>query len=121
MISNFALGTRSYLRLTFRPAISVAVGDQGWCICPGCLSARSELRQGEEAGTGKTFREKCWSWGTSGVCMSPENVSNSFMQMGMEFRDSTYLLSAKNSRALKAGMVFNLALGFQDLEDSGKK
>lgn len=43
------------------------------------------------------------------------------MQMGMEFRDSAYLLSAKNSRKLRTGMVFNLALGFQDLEEGGKK
>ena len=43
-------------------------------------------------------------------------------QMGMEFRDSTYLLSAKNGRTLKSNMVFNLALGFTDLdEDDGKK
>ncbi|KAI0340514.1 FACT complex subunit SPT16 [Trametopsis cervina] len=41
--------------------------------------------------------------------------------IGMEFRDSAYLLSAKNSRKLKNGMVFNLALGFQELEEGGKK
>ncbi|KIP09266.1 hypothetical protein PHLGIDRAFT_103069 [Phlebiopsis gigantea 11061_1 CR5-6] len=41
--------------------------------------------------------------------------------MGLEFRDSAYLLSAKNARKLKSGMVFNLALGFQDLEEGGKK
>ncbi|KAI0797833.1 FACT complex subunit SPT16 [Abortiporus biennis] len=41
--------------------------------------------------------------------------------IGMEFRDSTYLLSAKNTRKLKKGMVFNLALGFQDLQEDGKK
>ncbi|CAL1704256.1 unnamed protein product [Somion occarium] len=40
---------------------------------------------------------------------------------GMEFRDSTYLLSAKNTRQLKRDMVLNLALGFQDLEEDGKK
>ena len=42
-------------------------------------------------------------------------------QIGLEFRDSAYLLSAKNARKLKSGMVFNLALGFQDLEEGGKK
>ena len=35
----------------------------------------------------------------------------------MEFRDSTYLLSPKNSRQLKVNMVCCLSLGFQDLED----
>ncbi|THH10989.1 hypothetical protein EW146_g8192 [Bondarzewia mesenterica] len=42
-------------------------------------------------------------------------------KMGMEFRDSAYLLSPKNGRQLKANMVFNLSLGFQDLEDKDKK
>ena len=42
-------------------------------------------------------------------------------QMGLEFRDSAYLLSAKNGRKIKSGMVFNLMLGFQDLEEGGKK
>lgn len=41
--------------------------------------------------------------------------------MGMEFRDSAYLLSAKNTRALKTNMIFNLALGFNDLDDEGGK
>ena len=42
--------------------------------------------------------------------------------MGMEFRDSNYLLSSKNTRVLKTNMVFNLALGFQDIADTdGKK
>jgi len=41
--------------------------------------------------------------------------------MGMEFRDSTYLLSPKNNRQLKASMVFCLSLGFQDLEDQEHK
>jgi len=45
-----------------------------------------------------------------------------FFQMGLEFRDSTYLLSGKNSRTLKADMVFNLVLAFVDLQkDDGKK
>jgi nucleosome binding factor SPN SPT16 subunit len=42
--------------------------------------------------------------------------------MGMEFRDSAYLLSPKNGRHLKTGMVFSLALGFSDLvDDNGSK
>jgi nucleosome binding factor SPN SPT16 subunit len=39
--------------------------------------------------------------------------------MGMEFRDSVYLLSPKNGRQLKAGMVFNVSVGLQDLVDDG--
>lgn len=42
--------------------------------------------------------------------------------MGIEFRDSAYVLSAKNGRKLKTNMIFNLGLGFSDLVDSsGKK
>jgi len=42
--------------------------------------------------------------------------------MGMEFRDSAYSLSPKNTRQLKKDMIFNLALGFSDLvDDDGKK
>jgi nucleosome binding factor SPN SPT16 subunit len=41
--------------------------------------------------------------------------------MGMEFRDSAYLLSPKNGRRLKTNMVFNLALGFSDLVDENDK
>jgi len=42
--------------------------------------------------------------------------------MGLEFRDGAFLLSAKSSRILSPGMVFNLALGFQDMEEpNGQK
>ena len=41
--------------------------------------------------------------------------------MGLEFRDSAYLLSAENSPKIKSGMIFNLILGSQDLEKGGKK
>jgi nucleosome binding factor SPN SPT16 subunit len=37
--------------------------------------------------------------------------------MGVEFRDSAYVLSGKNSRILRENMVFNLGLGFTDLAD----
>ncbi|KAI0273829.1 FACT complex subunit SPT16 [Gloeopeniophorella convolvens] len=48
-------------------------------------------------------------------------VKNIGFGTGMEFRDSTYLLSPKNGRQLKANMVFCLSLGFQDLEDQEHK
>lgn len=42
--------------------------------------------------------------------------------MGVELRDSTYLLSPKNTRKLKSNMIFNLGLGFSDLvSESGQK
>ncbi|KZT03503.1 FACT complex subunit SPT16 [Laetiporus sulphureus 93-53] len=48
-------------------------------------------------------------------------VKNIGHGMGMEFRDSSYLLSPKNGHVLRSGMVFNLVLGFQDLDESGHK
>ncbi|KAF5391933.1 hypothetical protein D9757_001726 [Collybiopsis confluens] len=36
---------------------------------------------------------------------------------GVEFRDSTYLLSAKNARTIRENMTLNLGLGFSDLVD----
>lgn len=43
----------------------------------------------------------------------PKNLG--FAQ-GLDFRDSTLLLSPKNSVTLRKGMVFCLSIGFQDLE-----
>ncbi|KAI0747959.1 FACT complex subunit SPT16 [Daedaleopsis nitida] len=40
---------------------------------------------------------------------------------GMEFRDASYVLSAKNARRLRSGMVLNLVLGFTGLEGGGKR
>jgi nucleosome binding factor SPN SPT16 subunit len=42
--------------------------------------------------------------------------------MGLEFRDSTYSINAKNGHALRTDMVLNLALGFQDIDEgNGRK
>jgi nucleosome binding factor SPN SPT16 subunit len=46
----------------------------------------------------------------------PKNLG--FAQ-GLEFRDSSMTLSSKNSVSFKKGMVFCLAIGFQDLELTG--
>jgi nucleosome binding factor SPN SPT16 subunit len=46
----------------------------------------------------------------------PKNLG--FAQ-GMDFRDSTLLLSPKNGVTFKKGMVFCLSIGFQDLELTG--
>ncbi|KAI0807182.1 FACT complex subunit SPT16 [Fomes fomentarius] len=48
-------------------------------------------------------------------------VKNIGHGMGMEFRDGSYVLSAKSVRKLRAGMVFNLVLGFIGLQEGGKK
>ncbi|KZT26342.1 FACT complex subunit SPT16 [Neolentinus lepideus HHB14362 ss-1] len=48
-------------------------------------------------------------------------VKNIGFGIGMEFRDSTYLLGPKNGRQLRAGMTINLILGFQELEEDGGK
>lgn len=41
--------------------------------------------------------------------------------IGLEFRESGLSLNAKNDRILKAGMVFNVSLGFQNLQTETKK
>ncbi|KAG1853256.1 FACT complex subunit-domain-containing protein [Suillus tomentosus] len=49
-------------------------------------------------------------------------VKNAGFGTGVEFRDSAYLLSSKNSKRPKTDMVLNLSLGFSDLlDDNGKK
>ncbi|EIW85375.1 FACT complex subunit SPT16 [Coniophora puteana RWD-64-598 SS2] len=48
-------------------------------------------------------------------------VKNIGSGTGIEFRDSAYLLSLKNSRPLRTNMIFNLTLGFSDLVDEGGK
>ncbi|KAB1202091.1 FACT complex subunit SPT16 [Morella rubra] len=40
--------------------------------------------------------------------------------IGLEFRESGLNLNAKNDRVLKAGMVFNVSLGFQNLQTETK-
>lgn len=37
--------------------------------------------------------------------------------MGLEFRESATVLNAKNTTAIKAGMVFNVCLGVAGLEN----
>ncbi|KAI6036867.1 FACT complex subunit SPT16 [Pisolithus microcarpus] len=49
-------------------------------------------------------------------------VKNVGSVIGLEFRDSAYVLSSKNARHLRTNMVFNLSLGFSDLlDETGKK
>ena len=38
--------------------------------------------------------------------------------MGLEFRESDYVINAKNTRELKQGMVFNLVVGLQEVDNS---
>lgn len=40
---------------------------------------------------------------------------------GIDFRDSSYLINAKNERTLRENMVFNVSLGFQNLPDPKNK
>jgi nucleosome binding factor SPN SPT16 subunit len=46
----------------------------------------------------------------------PKLPKNLGFAQGLDFRDSTLTLSAKNGVTIKRGMVFCLAVGFQDLE-----
>ena len=38
--------------------------------------------------------------------------------LGIEFRESTLILNAKNESRVRAGMVFNVAVGLEGLEDT---
>ena len=48
-------------------------------------------------------------------------VKNIGSGIGIEFRDSTTLITAKNTRTLKAGMALNVSIGFQNLENPNVK
>ncbi|KAI5451044.1 FACT complex subunit spt16 [Naganishia albida] len=48
-------------------------------------------------------------------------VKNLGFGTGIDFRDSSYLINAKNERTLRENMVFNLSLGFQNLPDPKNK
>lgn len=41
--------------------------------------------------------------------------------MGIEFRESTLLISAKSDSSVEKGMVFNINVGFSDLENPDAK
>ncbi|ODQ79146.1 hypothetical protein BABINDRAFT_63879 [Babjeviella inositovora NRRL Y-12698] len=45
-------------------------------------------------------------------------VKNIGWSMGLEFRDSTFVLNAKNERVIHEGSVLNVTLGFQNLTNS---
>ena len=46
------------------------------------------------------------------------NLPNNFgFGMGLEFRESDYVINAKNVRELKKGMIFNLSVGLQELDN----
>jgi len=45
----------------------------------------------------------------------PKNIG---FVTGIEFRESTYVIKNKNNRELKAGMIINLVLGLQNIEDT---
>ncbi|KAJ3037385.1 FACT complex subunit spt16 [Rhizophlyctis rosea] len=44
-------------------------------------------------------------------------VKNCGFGMGIEFRESTYLLGSKNNNILKTGMILNVSVGFSGLEN----
>ncbi|KAJ3168124.1 FACT complex subunit spt16 [Irineochytrium annulatum] len=48
-------------------------------------------------------------------------VKNMGYGIGIEFKESTYALATKSTKALKNGMVVNLSLGFQNLENPETK
>ncbi len=41
--------------------------------------------------------------------------------MGVEFQESAFSVNSKNDRLIKSGMVFNVAVGFNNIEAEGQK
>jgi len=48
-------------------------------------------------------------------------VKNIGFGIGIEFRESHYVINSKNTKELKNGMTINLSIGFQDLENTETK
>ncbi|KAI9104535.1 FACT complex subunit-domain-containing protein [Phlyctochytrium arcticum] len=48
-------------------------------------------------------------------------LKNCGWSIGIEFRESAYTLSPKHTAKLRSGMILNLVLGFQNLENQGSK
>ena len=61
------------------------------------------------------------------VVMLQKFTKNVGFGMGLEFRESSYQLNAKNTKQVKEGMVLNVGMGFNNLDrtkfpnDSKKK
>ncbi|KAG6379251.1 FACT complex subunit SPT16 [Boletus reticuloceps] len=88
------------------------------------VSLQSEVVR--EMKDGKTLRDM-YQFAAEYIREKKPDLEKNFVKnlgsgIGIEFRDSAYVLSLKNGRQLKTNMVFNLVLGFSDLVDeSGKK
>ncbi|KAF8126534.1 FACT complex subunit SPT16 [Boletus edulis] len=88
------------------------------------VSLQSEVIR--EMKDGKTLRD-IYQFAAEYIREKKPDLEKNFVKnlgsgIGIEFRDSAYVLSLKNGRQLKTNMVFNLVLGFSDLMDeSGKK
>ncbi|KAG1901704.1 FACT complex subunit-domain-containing protein [Suillus fuscotomentosus] len=88
------------------------------------LSMQSEMLK--EIKDGVSARE-VYQWALDIVKKEKPELEKNFVKnagfgTGVEFRDSAYLLSSKNSKRPKTDMVLNLSLGFSDLlDDNGKK
>eukprot|EP00958_Prasinococcus_capsulatus_P001992 scaffold179_cov368-Prasinococcus_capsulatus_cf.AAC.32 len=75
-------------------------------------AAIGQLKDGNTLSS--VYRAAAESLAQSGL--SGNLTKNVGFGMGLEFRDSTYLLNAKNERVVQAGMIFNLALGLENLK-----
>jgi len=59
--------------------------------------------------------------GVDGEELASKLNKNVGTAMGLEFRDSVFVLSAKCDRKITSGMMFNLAVGLQGLKESSAK
>ena len=59
--------------------------------------------------------------GVDGAMLASKLTKNVGTAMGLEFRDMTFILNAKCENKIKAGMIFNLAVGLQGLQEPTAK
>jgi len=45
-------------------------------------------------------------------------LKNCGFGMGLEYRESNFVINAKNDQEIQEGMIFNVIIGFQNLENS---
>mmetsp|Transcript_38806 Transcript_38806/g.153297 ORF Transcript_38806/g.153297 Transcript_38806/m.153297 type:complete len:264 (+) Transcript_38806:1041-1832(+) len=87
-------------------------------LVEGQEAAIGALKQGQKLNTVfKTVAAKLNSKKEGLSSHLPKNIG---FAIGIEYRDAAFVLNAKNERLLEPGMVFNVAVGLQNLKDSKK-
>nr|GMD40658.1 FACT complex subunit SPT16-like [Ipomoea batatas] len=81
-------------------------------------AAISALRPGKKAG--EAYQAAISIIETEAPELTASVTKSAGTGIGLEFRESGLILNGKNDRLLKAGMVFNVSIGFQNLQTETK-